>query len=326
MSEQWFCAVNGEQSGPYDNEQVRSMVRQGRLKPDDLAWQEGMADWTPVGSIPALAAQPAARVQAPASVPAVSVPPRGMQREAYAAAPAADRLPPVPAAPVIGPDEGPFLKVGGSFSTGKSRWNGPAVASPQAFYLLKESRQEGGGAAGLIGAALASDDDTRTCAVAELPPAVQAQLDPKGRLPGGDVIVLPRAAISRVKVPAVNNAVYVIVGGDRFTLFTMLFRNGKIRQFLTDNGWTVNADVQPTAAAVHGQGFGRTADAPAPHGPSTLARVLYILLAIAIFVAVFAYKMNRNEQRRRNRGYGEIPMRVDAFSPAAMLAGRAGVR
>src|SRR3954469_22278163 len=104
MSQQWFCAVGGQQSGPMDEAQVRQMVVDRRLGPEDLAWREGMAEWSPVRMIPDLAplaagpyAQPALAVaaapfapmpgmfgQAPApyAQPAVPLGPAGMMAQA----------------------------------------------------------------------------------------------------------------------------------------------------------------------------------------------------------------------------------------------------
>ena len=58
----WYCASNGQQQGPFDEGQVREMVRSGRLTGDDPVWSEGMADWVPLQTFPQLlpVAQPAA--------------------------------------------------------------------------------------------------------------------------------------------------------------------------------------------------------------------------------------------------------------------------
>ncbi|GLQ92952.1 RDD family protein [Dyella acidisoli] len=42
---------NGERHGPYQQEQVREWLRSGELRPDDLGWQEGMADWQPLATL-----------------------------------------------------------------------------------------------------------------------------------------------------------------------------------------------------------------------------------------------------------------------------------
>jgi TM2 domain-containing membrane protein YozV len=48
---QLTVARNGQQYGPYEEEQVRSLLAQGSLSPSDLAWSEGMVDWRPLGHI-----------------------------------------------------------------------------------------------------------------------------------------------------------------------------------------------------------------------------------------------------------------------------------
>ena len=48
MSDQYFVARGGEQSGPYTLEQMQQMLAAGQLLPTDMAWTEGQADWLPV--------------------------------------------------------------------------------------------------------------------------------------------------------------------------------------------------------------------------------------------------------------------------------------
>ena len=48
---QLTVASNGEQYGPYDENQIRSLLAQGRLLSSDLAWAEGMANWRPLAQI-----------------------------------------------------------------------------------------------------------------------------------------------------------------------------------------------------------------------------------------------------------------------------------
>ena len=52
MSTQQLTIVsNGQQYGPYGEDQIRSFLAQGRLSPSDLAWAEGMANWRPLAQI-----------------------------------------------------------------------------------------------------------------------------------------------------------------------------------------------------------------------------------------------------------------------------------
>lgn len=42
---------NDQQEGPYELDQIRSALANGSLAPNDLGWQEGMADWVPLGQM-----------------------------------------------------------------------------------------------------------------------------------------------------------------------------------------------------------------------------------------------------------------------------------
>ena len=53
MSE-WHCYVDGKQYGPVSEADLRAWIQQGRVKPTDNVWREGMADWVPAGSVPEL--------------------------------------------------------------------------------------------------------------------------------------------------------------------------------------------------------------------------------------------------------------------------------
>lgn len=52
----YHVAINGQQWGPYDMAQMQQLAQQGQLTPQTLVWAEGMAQWTPAGQVPALAA------------------------------------------------------------------------------------------------------------------------------------------------------------------------------------------------------------------------------------------------------------------------------
>jgi hypothetical protein len=43
---------NGVQQGQYTLEQIKSMLASGSLNGNDLAWQDGMAEWQPLSSLP----------------------------------------------------------------------------------------------------------------------------------------------------------------------------------------------------------------------------------------------------------------------------------
>ena len=54
---QWHCTVGGQRYGPVELEALRQWLAEGRLKPSDLVWTEGMASWQPAGLVPEVGAQ-----------------------------------------------------------------------------------------------------------------------------------------------------------------------------------------------------------------------------------------------------------------------------
>ena len=44
--DQWFYAQQGQRQGPMSEEQLRGLASAGQLKPTDLVWKKGMAEWT----------------------------------------------------------------------------------------------------------------------------------------------------------------------------------------------------------------------------------------------------------------------------------------
>lgn len=48
---QFNISRDGQQYGPYGEEDTRTMLEQGQLLPSDLAWKEGMAGWQPLSQI-----------------------------------------------------------------------------------------------------------------------------------------------------------------------------------------------------------------------------------------------------------------------------------
>ena len=58
----WYYSNHGERQGPVSFEELKALASRGALDPiRDLAWTEGMGDWTPAGQVPGLfaAASPA---------------------------------------------------------------------------------------------------------------------------------------------------------------------------------------------------------------------------------------------------------------------------
>ncbi|MEJ0000774.1 MAG: DUF4339 domain-containing protein [Verrucomicrobiota bacterium] len=47
----WYCILNGQQLGPYDEERFNAMIAGGQVPPDTLVWREGQADWQPLAEV-----------------------------------------------------------------------------------------------------------------------------------------------------------------------------------------------------------------------------------------------------------------------------------
>lgn len=48
---QYYVAVNGQQSGPFNYGQLQQLVQQGRLSKGTYVWKAGMAGWDVAGNI-----------------------------------------------------------------------------------------------------------------------------------------------------------------------------------------------------------------------------------------------------------------------------------
>jgi membrane protease subunit (stomatin/prohibitin family) len=48
---QYFVAVNGQQSGPYNEQQLMQMAQSGQLTRESLIWKNGMAGWLAAGQV-----------------------------------------------------------------------------------------------------------------------------------------------------------------------------------------------------------------------------------------------------------------------------------
>jgi hypothetical protein len=124
-STEWYYAHDGQQAGPVSALELKQLADAGKLRPDDLVWQEGMKDWSPARKVKGLfepkqvAAAVAPSVAAPPVVAASAGkpsdrPPSGIERVAVAAVervpverPVASEQPvvTVPRAPLVGPSE-----------------------------------------------------------------------------------------------------------------------------------------------------------------------------------------------------------------------------
>lgn len=48
---QWYAQVGEQRYGPAGEEEVRAWLAQGRIKPTDFVWCEGMTNWAPAGTV-----------------------------------------------------------------------------------------------------------------------------------------------------------------------------------------------------------------------------------------------------------------------------------
>jgi membrane protease subunit (stomatin/prohibitin family) len=48
---QYFVAVNGQQTGPFNMQQIQQMVNNGQLMNNSFVWKQGMQDWAEAGKI-----------------------------------------------------------------------------------------------------------------------------------------------------------------------------------------------------------------------------------------------------------------------------------
>lgn len=297
----WYYGVRGQQLGPIEEAQLRSMLASGQLTPEDMVWTEGMPGWAParqaLGGPPPIMAQAVMPVAGAgpyaAGMPGIAphyagvVPGPGGPIQLQYAAPVVNPL------PVIPHDDGPFFKVGSYFTVpGSKRWIGVSVVSPRAFYLLKIRRQQSGAAYGiggigamLIASAFTTADDTRTCDLNDVPYPVRMALDPKSKRKAGDVIILPKGAIRFIKPGGgLNATIAVHVGGEKFIVNRGLFSGGAVRQFLTGTGWALNQELVPTAPPMHGHGFGRPFSEIGKQGPGATKRILYGVFGVIIII------------------------------------------
>ncbi len=66
---EWYLARDGQQHGPINETELQKVIEFGYLKPTDLVWRQGMADWAPAATILPQTATPEAganNVAAPA--------------------------------------------------------------------------------------------------------------------------------------------------------------------------------------------------------------------------------------------------------------------
>ena len=52
---QYMVAINGQQYGPYNMQQMQQMAQSGQINASVLVWTQGMSQWITAGSVPELA-------------------------------------------------------------------------------------------------------------------------------------------------------------------------------------------------------------------------------------------------------------------------------
>jgi hypothetical protein len=92
---EWFYGKDNTQHGPISAAELKQLAQDGRLKPADLVWREGMGEWIAASKVKGLfddspAAPPQARPAAPKASPAPAVPPPAAEPQAARRPQAAD--------------------------------------------------------------------------------------------------------------------------------------------------------------------------------------------------------------------------------------------
>ncbi len=50
----WYCYAGGQKYGPVDEATLQQWLATGRVRAQDLVWNDAMADWTPAAAVPSL--------------------------------------------------------------------------------------------------------------------------------------------------------------------------------------------------------------------------------------------------------------------------------
>lgn len=67
----WYVAINGQQQGPFNQQEIQQAVKTGQHSFDTLVWREGFSDWTSIGQVPELQQPSSAKIPPPPSRSAV---------------------------------------------------------------------------------------------------------------------------------------------------------------------------------------------------------------------------------------------------------------
>jgi hypothetical protein len=89
---EWYLAREGEQYGPLSDSEMRKFVELGHLRPTDLVWRHGFADWRPAAGVfsvpsPAPSASPQPATPQPEPQPAPQAQPQPQPRPSTQASP-----------------------------------------------------------------------------------------------------------------------------------------------------------------------------------------------------------------------------------------------
>ncbi|HOG50147.1 MAG TPA: RDD family protein [Lentisphaeria bacterium] len=116
----WYFGENDQQQGPVSLDELKAMIRSGRLTVDTLVWRQGMSDWMPVQGVPELRLeadlarrgevgpqQRPARVSLPTGSPS---PGMSSSAQPFPSGAPAGGAPASPAAPAIGSPEDAALR------------------------------------------------------------------------------------------------------------------------------------------------------------------------------------------------------------------------
>ena len=64
----WYYLDDGQQQGPVEDGEFQNLISSGKIGPDDLIWNESMADWQPAGQVEGIQ-WPASSTPTPAPPP-----------------------------------------------------------------------------------------------------------------------------------------------------------------------------------------------------------------------------------------------------------------
>lgn len=105
----WFYAQGGQQMGPISAVELKQLVDAGKVRPDDLVWQEGMKQWAAAKTVKGLFPKGAPAAAAPPiATPPMATPPTAQQPAAAPSGVAPIPLTAAAAAPIAAPAAAPI--------------------------------------------------------------------------------------------------------------------------------------------------------------------------------------------------------------------------